>query len=133
MDWRAGVAYTFDSSETPHLMTVHLGGERPSDPAEAVRQLSTFWCGIADRCRERGIHKVLAIVSARGDLSSDRVLNWFRQIAGFGFDADTSFAVVIPDRRSRAIVNLGIHVAADAGLRIGLFDSDQAARDWLDL
>lgn len=127
------MAYTFDTSEADGLLTVRLGGERPSEPADAVQQLSRFWRDVAQRCRERGTHAVLTLVEATGDVSSDRVLNWFRQVAGFGFAADTRIAVVIVERRSRAIVDLGVHVAAAAGLQIGLFDSEPAAREWLAL
>jgi hypothetical protein len=122
---------TFHLSEADSLVTVRLGGERPTEPADAVRQLSQFWRGVAQRCRERHLRAVLTLVDAQGDLSSDRVLRWFRQVHDFGFEPDTRIAVVIPDRRSRSIVDLGIHVAADAGLRIGLFDSEQATRAWL--
>jgi hypothetical protein len=125
------MAYTFDTTEADGLVTVRLGGDRPIEASEASQQLSTFWRTLAQRCRERGLHAVLTLVDARGDLSSDRVLRWFRQVGGFGFEADTRIAVVMPDRRSRAIVDLGIHVAADAGLRIGLFDAEPAARAWL--
>ncbi|CAM5781560.1 STAS/SEC14 domain-containing protein OS=Rhizobacter sp. Root404 OX=1736528 GN=ASC76_07850 PE=4 SV=1 [Rhizobacter fulvus] len=127
------MTYTFETTEADGLMTVRLGGERPTESADAARQLSTFWQDVARRSRERQLRAVLAIVEARGDLSSDRVLRWFKQVAGFGFAADTRIAVVIPDRRSRSIVDLGVHVAAEAGLQIGLFDSEPAARDWLAL
>lgn len=127
------MAYTLDTSEADGLMTVRVGGERPSDAAGAVRQLSQFWRGVAQASRERDVRAVMALVHATGDVSSDRVLRWFRQVAGFGFAPGTRIAVVIADRRSRAIVELGIHVAADAGLLIGLFDAERAARDWLAL
>ena len=125
------MAYTFVTSEADGLMTVRLGGDRPTEAAEAVRQLTQFWRGVAQRCRECRLRAVLTLVDARGDLSSDRVLRWFKQVGGFGFEDDTRIAVVIGDRRSRSIVHLGIHVAAEAGLRIGLFDTEAAARDWL--
>lgn len=125
------MAYTFSASEADGVLTVQVGGQRPALDADAMEQMWGIWPQIADHCRESGIRRMVAVVTASGPVSSSGAASFYTHLGDVGLDAGMRIAVVIPDTQSRRIVELGAALAIEMGWKIRIFPAEEPAREWV--
>jgi hypothetical protein len=125
------MALSYELDEQDGVLTVRATGERPAHDVDALEFYLATWTRVAALCRERGIRRIVYLVSSTGRRSSAVALNFYSRIDELGFDRTFSMAVVFQVPDVRRVQQLGIDIAAANGWNIKAFDSQREALDWL--
>ena len=126
------VSYFLETSEESGIFVARIGGERHERLVDNFNELWAFWASVASEMKQKGLHRLLAVVSARGPLRSLDVPTFYRRLSEMGFMAHMRLAVVleVPDH-DRPVLQLGVAAAAQDGWTIRQFASESEARAWL--
>ena len=119
------------ASETADTLTVVFAGDRRAHDLEKIEEQWEFWPGATQRCRLKGIRRVLVLNRLAGPISSNYVRDFHADLGRFGFDREIRYAMVVRDARSRSVLKLGIALAKDAGWDIEIFETEADAQAWL--
>ena len=128
------MTYRFETSQSSDVFTARVSGERPESPVESVNVLMNFWSGVASEMKVSGLHRLLAVVSARGTFRSLDLPAFYRRLSEMGFSANMRMAVVsdaLP--HERPVHQLGVDVASQDGWTICLFATEIEGRAWLEI
>lgn len=125
------MALTSELTPEADLLIVRVGGERPYHDADAMEEIAELWMRVADCCRERGIRRVLTLVSIESAGSSALAHWFFSHLESLGFERGIRTALVFSRQKLRRVNELGVGVAARMGWDIEAFDDEQQARRWL--
>ena len=127
------MAYTFETSEQSGILIARLAGERHSRLEDNSTELWKFWTGVAAEMEQAGLHRLLAVISAKGAIRSLNVRSFYRSLGQMGFKANMRLAIVfaVPEHE-RPVLKLGVEAAAQDGWTIRHFESEPEARAWLE-
>ncbi|CAM5791528.1 hypothetical protein [Rhizobacter fulvus] len=126
------MAYLFETAEQPGIFVARVGGERHEHIGENFSELWEFWSSVAAAMKQSGLHRLLAVISARGTLRSLDVPTFYRRLGEMGFMANMRLAVVfdVPEH-DRPVLRLGVAAAVQDGWTIRQFLSEADAMEWL--
>jgi hypothetical protein len=126
------MARTFETSEQSGIFVVRVNGERSPRYADDRAELVNFWTGVASAMKQAGLHRLLAVISVRGDIRSLDIHGFYRNLGQMGFKADMRMAIIfaVPDHE-RQVLQTGVDGAARDGWTIRHFVSESEAREWL--
>jgi hypothetical protein len=127
----AKIGSIYVSSETADTLTVVFSGDRRVHDFEKIEEQWEFWPAATQRCRSKGIRRVLVLNELAGAISSSYVRDFHSNLDQFGLDRGIRYAMVVRDPRSRSVLSLGIALARAAGWDIEIFEDQPAAGAWL--
>jgi hypothetical protein len=126
------MSYIFETTQRADVFVARVGGERHEHIEENFSELWQFWSGVAAVMKQRGLRRLLAVVSASGTLRSHDVPTFYRRLGEMGFMANMRLAVVLDvPGQDRPVLQLGIEAAAQDGWTIRQFYSEFEAMEWL--
>jgi hypothetical protein len=126
------MARTFETSEQSGIFFVRVDGVRSSRFEDDRAELTNFWTGVASAMKQAGLHRLLAVISVRGDIRSLDIHGFYRSLGQMGFKANMRLAIVfsVPDHERR-VLETGVDGAARDGWTIRHFVSESEAREWV--
>lgn len=126
------MAHTFETSQRDGIYVVRIGGERHRKVADNFDELWAFWSSVALEMKQKGLHRLLAVIAATGTLRSLDVRTFYRRLGEMGFMANMRLAVVVgPSSHERPVLELGVGSASQDGWTICLFAFEADAVEWL--
>lgn len=126
------MAYTYETFIQAGIFVARVGGERHQLFEDNVSEAWEFWSSVALGMKRQGLHRLLAVISARGALRSLNVPTFYRRMGEMGFMANMRMAVVLEvPEHERPVLRLGIRAAAQDGWSIRQFLSESEALAWL--
>lgn len=128
----SNVAYLFETSEQSGIFVARVAGERHARLEDNGTELLQFWTSVAVAMKQASLHRLLAVISARGALRSLDTRTFYRRLGEMGFKANMRFAIVfaVPSHE-RPVLELGVDAAAQDGWTIRHFVSESEAMAWL--
>jgi hypothetical protein len=125
------MSYVFTTSQEGDMLVVRIGGTRPALDIDAIEQMWAFWSRTGDQCHRQGIRRLLSVNTPSGAVTSSAAATFYKRLGEFGLDPRMRIAVVIPDSRSRRVIELGAALAVERGWNVRVFAEEDPARQWL--
>ncbi len=90
-----------------------------------------FWTRVARECRERHLTRILAVLRLTGRMSRTDLFDMASHPQDLGWDGRFRMAVVDMNEASFRDNKFGTMVAMNRGYAMEIFDSLEAAEEWL--
>jgi hypothetical protein len=127
----ATVRSSFATFESEDTLTVVFSGDRRVHDFEKLEQQWEFWPEATERCRRKGIRRVLVLNELAGEISTTYVRGLHLNLEEFGLDRSLRYAMVVAEPHARGVLTFGIELAKSLGWDIEIFDDVAAAKVWL--
>lgn len=126
------MAYEFETSKLDGVLIARIGGHRHESLADNFSDLWAFWSSVASEMKREGVHRLLAVISAKGAFRSLEVPAFYRRLGEMGFTASMRAAIVfdIPTHE-RPVLRLAVNAAESDGWNMRVFPSEAEAWEWL--
>ena len=126
------MGYAFDTEERNGIFVARVGGERYQRVDQNFNEAWRFWSSVASQMKERGLYRLLAILTVQGALRTLDVRLFYRRLGEMGFTAEVRIAMVFDmPPHARRVLELGVDAAARDGWTIHHFETEVDALAWL--
>lgn len=114
------------------VLRADVAGQRSSNQAEMAAASQSFWYDIVWECRTLGLSRVLVVARLSGWVSTTAVFSTYEYLQKIVPPSIKRIAYVDLNPETMPYNRFAQELARTGSFEVGIFDTEAAARSWLD-